>query len=335
MDKQKADGSFDRIKARIVAYRKKIKKIPKEETFSPTANSMAIMTLLNIAAAKPEYELSAHDIKSAFLHTKTRKLLYIILKNDIVKYLVETYPRYKKFVNCDGSMYCRLGSYLYGLEEAPKEFNKLLTSTFTSIGFKQTRADPCIFIRKEKSQGATYVGDHIDDFMVVAPNKDIRIKIIEDLKKTFKDITSAFENFSYLGLLIERNKSKIKISQPGLLEEILEKNKKVIKTKKTKLPALSNLMKETEEDSPLVDSGKFQSSVMTLLYLARFTRLDILMPVAYLASRCANPKEEDEKKLNQIINYLYYNRDIGLTIVKKLTCRIRISPRIFNNYLAR
>ena len=46
---------------------------------------------------------------------------------------------------------------------------------------------------------------------------------------------------------------------------------------------------------------------MTLYYLAKRVRLDIVTSVLWRASRDLNPTEEDEKKLDRILEYLLHN----------------------------
>jgi hypothetical protein len=43
---------------------------------------------------------------------------------------------------------------------------------------------------------------------------------------------------------------------------------------------------------------------MSLMFLARFTRADILMPVTYLATKSSDPKQKDYNKAVRILNYV-------------------------------
>ena len=138
VDKTTAEGKFDRVKARLVAYRRKKngKSIFMEETFSPTINSITVMTLLQLSANLTEYLLSAHDIKSAFLHTKTRKDMYMLVPKDVTDFIIQQYSYYRKFLTPQGLLYVKLGTYLYGLEESPREFNRLLHKVLLEFGFR-------------------------------------------------------------------------------------------------------------------------------------------------------------------------------------------------------
>ena len=49
---------------------------------------------------------------------------------------------------------------------------------------------------------------------------------------------------------------------------------------------------------------------MSLMFLARFTRSNILMPVTYLATKSANPRQKDLNKGTRNLNYVVKTRYI-------------------------
>jgi hypothetical protein len=63
---------------------------------------------------------------------------------------------------------------------------------------------------------------------------------------------------------------------------------------------------------------------MSLMYLARFTRADILMPVSYLATRSSNPTVEDFSKVMRILRYLSGTANFGITFKSTDDLRLRI-----------
>lgn len=46
---------------------------------------------------------------------------------------------------------CKLNKSLYGLKQSPRCWNKVLTEFMKSIGFTQSSADPCIYVRDTSS----------------------------------------------------------------------------------------------------------------------------------------------------------------------------------------
>jgi hypothetical protein len=69
------------------------------------------------------------------------------------------------------------------------------------------------------------------------------------------------------------------------------------------VPALPSLLKKKPTSTP-ISSTKYLSIVMTLMYLARHTRPDILMPVTFLATKSAVPTAEYYSDALRIIAYV-------------------------------
>jgi hypothetical protein len=86
-----------------------------------------------------EYEVSASDIKGAFLHAQipSEVEIYVKITKGDHTALEMMYLHANKFINKDGSAYYRLNKYLHGLEEAPYDFNKLLDTKLKTLGFQQ------------------------------------------------------------------------------------------------------------------------------------------------------------------------------------------------------
>jgi hypothetical protein len=102
-DKYKADGSFEKTKARIVANRQKRDYSLIGETSSKTVNPITVMTLLHLPLLDQDHEMSAHDIKGAFLLAPVppEVELYVKVPKEITHHWVNTYHHMKKFLNKD------------------------------------------------------------------------------------------------------------------------------------------------------------------------------------------------------------------------------------------
>jgi hypothetical protein len=77
------------------------------------------------------------------------------------------------------------------------------------------------------------------------------------------------------------------------------------------LPANDELVIR-DKASTMCDKKKFRSLVMSLLYIARFTRPDILFATSYLATRSENPTQDDASKLFRVLKYLGGTKSIKL-----------------------
>ena len=81
-------------------------------------------------------------------------------------------------------------------------------------------------------------------------------------------------------------------------------------------PAGLNLF-NARDDLPPIDGferEKFHSTVAKLLYIAKRTRGDILLPVNYLCSRVLCPNQDDLVKLERILRYLNATKDMVLEL---------------------
>jgi hypothetical protein len=101
--KYKADGSFDKVKARLVANGDEQPLDTLGETRAPTVNQISVITLLNYVVLM-DCLLSAYDIKGAFLKRRIEegKLIYIWIGPQEASLWVSVYPQHSQFVDEKG-----------------------------------------------------------------------------------------------------------------------------------------------------------------------------------------------------------------------------------------
>jgi hypothetical protein len=199
------------------------------------------------------------------------------------------------------------------MQEASKEFNDLLDEFLISIGFQPTKADPCLYVHEHPVHGKTFAAVHVDDILLLSPNVQQRTWVENTIKSKYQ-IKIQHDKISYLGMSIERDPDThfIKVSQHGYIKDLLQKHGSDKLSKFPRTPASPSLCVH-DSNSPSCDKTKFLSLTMSLMYLARFTRADILMPVSYLATRSSNPTVEDYSKLMRIVKYVAGTKDTCLT----------------------
>lgn len=315
--KYKADGSFDKVKARLVANGDQQNPDFIGETYAHTVNPISVKTQLQITATEGMY-LSAYDIKGAFLLSKLDKtkdeLIYIRVPSNVSSYWVKQYPHLQDYLSDKGCLTFELQRYIYGLAESPHKFNKLFDSTIKSLGFKQSKADPCMYILKAKT-GKIIVSDHVDDMLVSCSTLKLRKWFEKEMSKSFDLVAQRDNNISYLGMSIiyDRSEKLIQINQDGMLNDLLAKYNCDKHTKGPKTPVTAAILIDpaTISDNPVIDRKEFLSLNMTLMYLARFTRHDILFPVVTLATRSSKPRRSDMQHAIRVLRYLAVNRGIG------------------------
>jgi hypothetical protein len=100
----------------------------------------------------------------------------------------------------------RLNKALYGLNQAPKAWNIVLTKTLLTLGFLTSSADPCLYIMVTPSGERIYMNTYVDDLFLAANPSQAKDNIIAGLSKAFA-ITNLGIMTNPLGMEITRNPS--------------------------------------------------------------------------------------------------------------------------------
>ena len=269
-EKHKADGSFDKAKARMVARGDMGDPDMVGETFAPTVNPITVKTQLNLAAVNKNAVLAAYDIKSAFLLASIRqgKRIFVKVPKDIVQIWLKMSPEKEKFIHADGSLYCELDKYLYGLQESPHEFNKHLDSCLKKHGYKPTKADAC-FYTKKCNDGLITISVHVDDMLAVFPSHKERQAFEKEMKTHFQ-LVSQYKDISYLGMSIVRNEKSgtIHLNQKGFCVDIVKRCGFDKLNNFPKSPSTSELTENPDEDELLDAAGKTKFFVTLIRRIA-------------------------------------------------------------------
>ena len=64
----------------------------------------------------------------------------------------------------------------------------------------------------------------------------------------------------------------------------------------------------SEDKDEKIEVTKYFGIVMSLKFLSRFTRVDILMPVTYPATKSADPRQKDYNKAIKKLNYVVFTK---------------------------
>jgi hypothetical protein len=335
-----ANGDFDKIKARLVAGGDWVEPGTVGETSSPTVNSMSVMMILNIAAVM-KYEVSTHDVTGAFLVPELivgERPMYLWLDKELSDVFVKLVPALSPFVQQEtGALYFRIMRYLYGLPQASFHFYTHMDATLKRIGFERLLGDPCVYVRGVNSKTRVIIAVHVDDLLAVGM-KDARSKFQREIEREYVLTSHVEKNLSYIGLDIVIGRTHISVSQKGYQAEMIDKFMHVIglyrgPARTPGFPALTSLPPMTlEQDEPLPEDESeeekkirethakdpnneganrkvYLSVVMSLMWLARLTRADILFPTTYLASRSHNPTTACLLAAARILKYLQNSKE--------------------------
>jgi hypothetical protein len=325
-EKYKADGAFDKDKMRLVLLSNLRDPDTIGESFSPTVNPISVMTQLNLAAVRKGTDISAFDIKGAFLLTPMQPniRMFIRVNPDVTTYWLARYPNRTRWLAKDGCLYFELKRYVYGLHEASHEFNGFLDKKLKEIGFQPTKADNCLYVRKT-DDGDMILSAHVDDMLLTSPNIKWRKWFEKQMEKYFT-LVKQYGNVSYLGISIKQDPrtGNIDLNQHGFITSLIKKYKFDKLAKYPTLPGNDSLCSEPDQPGP-ANSKEYLSLVMSLMYLARFTRPDIHFAVSYLATKSNNPTVSDQKKLERVLKYVAGTQYEGIRYLSNVPFRPSIS----------
>ena len=138
----------------------------------------------------------------------------------------------------------------------------------------------------------------MDDLFITSDAEVVLSDIAAALKVKYGAVTSRSGlQHDFLGIHWDFiTPGEVTLSMKGYVNDIL---KKYTVVKRSKTPATDNLF-IINNSSPILSKLKreeFHSAVMTLHYLAKRTRADILTAVSFCATRVLTPTEDDHRKL--------------------------------------
>jgi hypothetical protein len=315
--KYKADGSFDKVKARLTGNGDRQHPDTIGETYAPTVNPISVKTQLAITA-REQLHLAAYDIKGAFLlpSTADRKdnMIYVRVPKQLASLWTRFYPEDSRYLLQNGTFIGRLDKYLYGLAESPNRFNNFFDETIRSLGFKRLKADKCLYYKKTIN-GKVIVSVHVDDMLVSCSDLKDRTWFENEMGKHFELSAQRDDNISYLGMHIcyNREQQTLRIAQDGMIAELLKKYGFDRLKKAPTTPATPSLLQDPKSISgnSSFDRKEYLSLVMSLMFIARFTRHDIQFAVTTLATRSADPRQSDWHHALRVLRYLAGTRKIA------------------------
>ena len=237
--------------------------------------------------------------------------MFIKISGEVLTYWLERYPERRELLHVDGCLYFEIQRYVYGLHEAPHEFNHLLDNTLRELGFNRNQADPCAYM-KVVTEGFIRLSVHVDDILLTCPHQKYRDWFETSLEEHFP-LVKQHEEVSYLGMVVSRNKlGDVTVHQSGYLQSLLIKHGCSSLKKAPATPAEMDTFTELDETEDTCDQKKYLSLIMSLMFIARFTRPDVLFHVSFLATRCQKPSMTDWKKAMRVLYFLSGTKHEGL-----------------------
>ena len=249
--KNNPDGSFQKLKARLVAGGDQQNKELYDDLSSPTVSTSAVFTMLAVAAHEKRH-VAVVDISGAFLNADMTLGVPVHMRLDrtMSAFVMEIDDKYRKYVDSGGGLIVHLKKALYGCVESSGLWYENLRATMVTLGYASNAYDKCVFNRVGSDGHQCTAAVHVDDLLIMSKSKESMSHLIEGLRKRYGIITLAHgPAINYLGMSIDMHvHGQAMITMKGYSDEIV-KTSGVQGTAKS--PATDGLF-ETREDAALV-----------------------------------------------------------------------------------
>jgi hypothetical protein len=315
-EKYRADGSFEKLKARLVAGGHMQDRSDYGDVSSPVVSTLSV-NLLAALAAKEKRKVYCIDIGSAFLNADmSGDNVLMRLDPLLADILCKMDHSYSQFLDSrDGSLVVHLTKALYGCIRSSMLWYNTLLSFLIECGFKQNAYDSCVLNRTISNNRQCTVCFHVDDLLVTTNDALLAEELIRKLKQRFGEITvhtGAVHN--YLGAVFDFTEcGKVKISMPHHTQQLVQDSGI---TGNASSPAATDLF-DIDNNSPALTKPEkewFHSFVHRIMYLANRLNGECLVSCAFLSSRTQAPTRQDMNKLVRVLQYLHKNPNLELTL---------------------
>ena len=260
--KRNADGTVDRLKARLVAQGySQTHGIGYDEVFSPVAKYSAIRSLLALAKTHNR-EVHQMDVKTAFLIGSIDSDIYM--------------SQPEGFIDPDRPIMCKLNESIYSLKQSAHCWNTTLDEFLTSTGYRKGKADDYIYIKQMKNSDGkvnfVILTVYVDDMIPVSNDINFRNAEKASLCKRFEIIDQGEAHF-ILGMSVRRDRKNqtLSIGQPRYVKSILKQfgmeNCKAIST----LLEAGKKFQTMSDDDEQFNVQVYQQVVGCLTYLSTAT----------------------------------------------------------------
>jgi hypothetical protein len=295
----KRNGTF---RARLVACGySQIPGVDFQESFSPVINDVAFRILI-ICQIIWKLKALLMDVEVAFLNGDLDEMIYMEVPDG--------------FEHQPDEVVLLLKS-MYGLVQAALQFFKKFKAVLLKIGFTQSVAEPCLFIKRSNSKIILIV-IHVDDCYVVG-EMNMMEQVIKDIEMNGLKLKVEYNTNDYLSceILFNEEKTKAWLGQPHLMKKIensygyLVKNGYQYSTPGT--PGFG-ITRPKDNDTKIAETDQkvYRSVVGSLLQLVKYSRPDIANSVREISKCMDGATPNAFKEMSRLLKYVIDTKNYGL-----------------------
>ena len=274
--------------------------------YAPVAQYNTLRIFLCLLAHL-DYEIDCADVITAFLHSPVEEDIYIKIPDG--------YPGPK---GKEGSV-LKLLKALYGMKQAPRNWNQELDTFLRSIGFVPTISDRCVY-RGMFEGKLCFILLYVDDMLFGTPDRAVLGKLKALVHARFPIEDKGPLSF-FLNMRFSRNRSlrTITLQQESKIVKLLA-DLDMTDCSPSKVPANPDEMLTKEmcpSDTLEIERMAklpYKSVLGRLLHIALTARPDIATAVSAVGRFAQNPGQKHWEALMRIVKYLKGTRTYGLVL---------------------
>ena len=291
------------------------------DTGTKTGSLELVKLIFNDVLSTPQARLGCFDISNFYLGTPLNRPEYVRIKlADIPQEFVDEYSL--TTLERDGWIYFEINKGVYGLKQAGKLANDLLTERLAEHGYYQCRVTPGLW--RHKWRPITFVLI-VDDFAIKYVGRRHAEHLLISLQQHYK-VTTDWTGTKYAGIDItwDYTNRTCRLTMDHYIDTLLLKYNHPRPKKPQHAPhkhreivygAKEQLVPDDDNSPPLDDTGvkRVQGIVGSLLYYARAVDNKLLATLSAISSQQAKATENTARAVNQLLDYVATYPSDGIT----------------------
>ncbi|CAI7871332.1 unnamed protein product [Closterium sp. NIES-53] len=273
------------------------------QTFSPTPKMTTLWVLLHVAAQR-DYELHSLNFSTAFLQGSMHEEIWLRRPPGFTG----TFPA--------GTQWS-LHRPVYGLRQAPREWDDTLRTTLAALGFAPSIAKPSLFLRTDTSLPPFYILVYVNDLVFATADTEALTLVNSGLQKTHT-CTDLGELQSYLGLQITRDRARctMTLTLSHMVHQVLQCFGFQFSSLQPTPLSTTHSLSAPPLDESVEPSGPYPEHVGCLMYLMICTRPDLAYHLSLLARYVAlgRHRKVHWDAAKRVLRYLCSTSDMGLVL---------------------